>query len=249
MPGPSLNLLRAGLLAAVAAVAVIAGGCADDAGNEYFPTRAGMHWEYEVTVVTQAGPGRRRLFVDSLGVVRRAGRSFAARRDGEGTVSYYEERGDGLWRLDASAGGDELARDAGDHSDTLDPGEKVLGYPLRPGTRWRATERTITLEKHTPPHGNLTRVEVELDLAYRIDAVDETVVVPAGRFERCARVRAEGETSREVGLYIGAMDVRVEVTRWYAPGVGLIKAVRRESTSEPTLPFGEYTMVLTRLRR
>jgi hypothetical protein len=41
----------------------------------------------------------------------------------------------------------------------------------------------------------------------------------------------------------------VEVTRWFAPGVGLIKAVRRESTSEPTLPFGEYALVLTRLRR
>lgn len=246
MPGPSLNLLRAGLLATVAA---IAGGCADDAGNGYFPTRAGMRWEYEVSVVTQAGPGRRRLFVDSLGVARRAGRSFAARRDGEGNVSYYEERRDGLWRLDASASGDEPARDAGEQSDTLDPGEKVLGYPLQPGTRWRATERTVTLEKHTPPHGNLTRVEVTLDLAYRIDGVDETVVVPAGRFEHCLRVHAEGEASREVGLYIGAMDVRVEVTRWYAPGVGLIKAVRRESTSEPTLPFGEYTLALTRLRR
>jgi len=239
-------MLAAGLLTALAA---IAGGCAEDAGGEYFPTRAGMRWEYEISIVTQAGPGGRRLFVESLGVARRAGRSFAARRDGEGNVSYYEERRDGLWRLDASAGGGQTALDAGDRTDSLDPGRKVLGYPLRPGTRWRATERTVTLEKHTPPHGNLTRLEVALELVYRIDAVDETVVVPAGRFERCVRVHAEGEASREVGLYIGAMDVRVEVTRWYAPGVGLIKAVRRESTSEPTLPFGEYTLVLTRLRR
>lgn len=238
--------LRAGLFAAALA---IAGGCADEANLEFFPARAGMRWEYDVSVLTQTGTGNRRLFVESLGEERRAGRRFAARRNGDGTVSYYEERRDGLWRLDASAGGDEAVQDAGDAVDPLGHGEKLLGYPLRPGTTWRATEQTVTLEKHTPPHGNLTRVELALDLDYRIDAVDEAVVVPAGRFEHCVRVHAEGEASREVGLYIGAMDIRVEVTRWYAPGVGLVKAERRESTSEPTLPYGEYTLVLRKLQR
>jgi hypothetical protein len=230
-------------------VAAIAGGCADEATQGYFPTGPGMRWEYDVSVVTQAGPGSRRMFVESLGEERRAGRRFAVRRNGAGTVSYYEERRDGLWRLDASAAGDEPAPDAGEGINELEPGEKVIAYPPRPGTTWRAVEQTVTLEKHTPPHGNLTRVEVVLELDYRIEADEETVIVPAGRFEHCLRVHAVGEASREVGLYIGAMEIRVEVTRWYAPGVGLIKAVRRETTSEPTLPYGEYTLVLKRLQR
>ena len=49
--------------------------------------------------------------------------------------------------------------------------------------------------------------------------------------------------------YIGRASVDVETTEWYAPGVGLIKRLRKERISSPAIDPGEYQVVLRAVRR
>jgi len=88
-----------------------------------------------------------------------------------------------------------------------------------------------------------------VEIHYTVEDLDDEVAVPAGRFSRCLRIRGTGFTSQNVGFYVGHTDIRVETTEWYAPNVGLVKAVRKETTTSSVLPGGHYQMELESLSR
>lgn len=117
------------------------------------------------------------------------------------------------------------------------------------GTKWGGKGRTITLERRTPPEESLTKIDVEMDMEYTITDIDAVVTVPAGSFAHCVLVRGAGAASRDVGYYIGRTNLRIESAEWYAPDVGLVKAVRTETTTDGSIPRGEYTLLLTAYRR
>ena len=81
-------------------------------------------------------------------------------------------------------------------------------------------------------------------LTYRISSQNESVTVPAGRFEHCIKVTGAGSTTVPVDRATAKAPVTVEHADWYAPGVGLVKSVRREHSESVFLQDGEFTLEL-----
>jgi hypothetical protein len=52
---------------------------------------------------------------------------------------------------------------------------------------------------------------------------EEAVTVPAGTFERCLKVKEEGVRVEKVQSE--TYKIQVEGITWYAPGVGMVKAI------------------------
>lgn len=92
---------------------------------------------------------------------------------------------------------------------------KLLAFPVRTGKTWTDSWNTGS------PTGRVSPV-----IKCTIEARNDKIEVPAGRFSKCLRVRSQIQTSLRAGSSIdpdwqGANDgTRID---WYAPGVGLVK--------------------------
>jgi hypothetical protein len=73
--------------------------------------------------------------------------------------------------------------------------------------------------------------------------------VPAGRFEKCLRLEGTGLLHVLADARVGASEVPVTHTEWYAPGVGLVKLVRSETLDTQAIVGGTITMELTAFER
>jgi hypothetical protein len=113
---------------------------------------------------------------------------------------------------DVSAQGVYLVEFAGKvHADPV----PLLKLPAKSGDSW-------TVERQIPPAGVAT-------FTYTVGKVEE-VKVPAGTFQA---IRVEERIDPTV--------LRLTVTRWYAPGVGLVKAITSSGKIEQTQVLKSYT--------
>lgn len=216
-------------------------GACGRATNAYYPLEEGLHWRYDIHVVTMDGPQRKKYLVANLPPARHEGRTLNVRASADGRYTYYRVEPAGTVRIGESAPESPLQIYA--------TPRLVLPAITDKPVSWTDTEFTVTLEHTGPPEHSLNRITVPVDLQYRIEATDEEVAVPAGTFKNCVRVRGVGTTSKNVGFYVGQTEIRVENTEWYAPGVGLVKAVREETTTSTVLPRGSYELTLTEFTR
>lgn len=80
----------------------------------------------------------------------------------------------------------------------------------------------------------------------RIVALDHELKTPAGRFRAVVEVESRGEITLELGRGSGRTRIAITARNWYAPGVGLVKSIREESTDDPMLNPGSATLLLER---
>jgi hypothetical protein len=113
----------------------------------------------------------------------------------------------------------------------LDPAPLVYVEPMTAGRTWESDSTTTVA---VPGTRVVTKATVESD--------DDTVEVPAGRFERCARIVSRGEARIETET--GPATVAVETRLWYAPGVGVVKIERNETTDREDLRGSSLTYKL-----
>jgi hypothetical protein len=93
----------------------------------------------------------------------------------------------------------------------------IIKYPIKIGTSWEIEARSKLLN------------DALVMLKATIEAIDDVVTVPAGTFKNCLRIKTEGVIRKEeLGNEI---IVNIEGYRWYAPGVGFIKDIRKEKGS------------------
>jgi hypothetical protein len=209
--------------------------------NDYFPLNAGWRWTYDIQVTTMDGPQHKRYIVDNIGAFTHEGREYHLRSSADGAVTYYQATTAGIVRA-----GESRPEQGTQMFENPTP---VLPATIENGAKWTQTEFTVTLEHTGPPEHSLNRITVPVDLHYVVEETDETVVVPSGTYTACIRVKGTGATSKNVGFYVGQTDIRVENTAWYKRGVGLVKAIRVETTTSPVLPRGGYEMTLSLLER
>ena len=81
-----------------------------------------------------------------------------------------------------------------------------------------------------------------------ITGVNETVMVPAGTFAGCLRLRITGKA--DIHLASGPATIEVQGNEWYAPQVGFIKGAFRETINggESSTELGTDLESFTRLR-
>ena len=104
------------------------------------------------------------------------------------------------------------------------------------------------LIKTGPPQKTEFHISAKVPVEVKIESLSDKVVVPAGTFTGCMRISFSGTAFIDAGNYVGKTVVRVSEINWYAPGVGLIKSVRKESTKHKALDKGEIVLVLEEFR-
>lgn len=159
----------------------------------------------------------------------------------DGHRYYYVAQDDGI-RLAAEhpAGGETVTEEAGQYA---------LKYPLKPGTSWPVGSQTYLLRRQV---FSLTAVimvpiTVPIEVTYTIEATDDTVRVPAGVFRNCLRVHGTAASVRDLGDRLGNAEVQVDATEWFAPGVGLVKMVRKEDSHPESPASGSMAIELERV--
>ena len=206
----------------------------------YFPLNAGWEWEYAAHTVTSDGPRDARYLVANLPSFEYEGVTTFPRRSPSGNTILYTVGDSGLQRV----------AEQGAQTGIVAYPTPLQVLPAHPaiGMHWRSETRTLVLEVTSHAAGALYRIDVDVPLNYTVAAVNESVSVPAGNFDDCLRIEAAGTTQAQVRKQVGLAEVRVEITEWYCAGAGLVRSVRRESTSSTALKPGSLELNLLALR-
>lgn len=211
-------------------------------GDRYFPLDKGRYWRYDMTYQTMDGNFKGIYALEMLAREEKDdGASYIARTiDGE--LIYYTVNEKGVMRT----GSEKTV----DRNTTYSGVERfVFRYPLEEGTEWESVTVSKALIKTGPPQKTEFHIRARVPVSVRIESMHDTVRVPAGTFHNCMRVVLNGDSFINAGNYIGRTIVNVKETDWYAPGVGLVKSERRETTTKKALDKGSITLELAEYRR
>ncbi len=218
-------------------IAIFCTSCSFEQNTSYFPLEEGLQWRYQVTKITRDGVRQQKYIYISLADRIVEEQTVSVRKSADGSLFYYRETEEGLLYE-----GKEIQ--SGIAREFLRDEHLILAYPLEKGTQWQDITQTRLLVKTGPTQKTEFKVEAEISLEISIEAIDETISVPAGIFHECIKIIKQGAEFIDAGNYIGRTIVRVKESSWYAPGVGLVKSVREESTENQALDKGQLIIEL-----
>ncbi len=227
-------------LPGMTALAVSLTACGEDE-KSFFPLDEGWNWEYRVTTESKAGEGLVKVstyFVTNLAPVEMDGRSAVPRLRADGGMEFYADTPEGVLWLGEKPPGKEFV--------AAPERILVIGNPGAPASGWEVKDRVRLLRRRLAFNRSYL---VEVPITIRYGQSREAVSVPAGDFENCLKVSGEGRGQYDGGYDLGIVDIRIETSDWYAPGVGLVKSVRRENSSNFSISYGEYVMELESFSR
>lgn len=226
---------RALLIAACVSIAA----CSEKPQPNYFPLNEGYRWQYRMSESNPLVNRRLPLSMENLGARTRDGLRYWLRRSSEGNEYWLRVDGEGVQRSGSRSWLGGLP--------ALGEAQTVLPPKLVVGAEWNAQTRPYILERAIPFRERFTQDESKnIELRMRLASDDEMVEVPAGRFEHCLRIEGQGRLFVLADARIGASEVPITHTEWYAPGVGLVKLQRREELKTEQIVGGEVTLELLR---
>lgn len=203
----------------------------------YYPLTPDLTWHYYYSTVTAEGASQTGYTITNRTPIRWGGHTVHVRRLPDGTRWFYLDTNDGIFRIASQRPGDPEPAPLAADSRT------VLVYPLRRGQSWFTNTETLILGQTSTGAKGL-RTIVPVTLKHTIKSLDESIKVPAGTFHDCLQVRARGESRTRDHATLGEGVVVIELTEWYAPGVGLVKSLRRETVADADVPDGEIRFEL-----
>jgi hypothetical protein len=224
---PNHSGLKMGaLVATLAFAAFIVSGCLHGFGENaerYFPLKQGMKWKYRLTVTELLFPFSGEDRVTNLAPRNFAGRELTPQMEDVslgailGTtmpkqlvVEFYGDDGSGIREFAAQRDADPEPQPRTNY---------ILKYPIRVGTRWIEQHKTQLLKKDT-----------DIAVVNFIKSTTDQVVVPAGPFSNCIRIKASGKTAPDSSGTV----VSIEEDYWLAPDVGMVKSLYTEKASDST---------------
>lgn len=244
LPGPRGRSFKSSIgvpvrLRPLLLLCALAGGCGGEAPTPHWSLEPGAWFLYAARRETQAAVGVERLWVRNGGQVAAPDGGVAWLREwGGGSAELLRVEARGLLRLAWLSG-------TADGRRVLEPTETLL-VPVGgvPGVSWEHVDRTRLLERKVDGYGRLFVVEETARLAFRIVAEGETVDVPAGRFGGCMRLEGRARGRFQGDRTVTGGHFGIAETQWHAPGVGLVRLEREETTEGGIIPFGRYQLEL-----
>lgn len=205
-------------------------GCHGDL-TRYYPLDPGFAWQYRVSLTEGNELTVTRADIVNMQETHLLGRRTIPQRsdmfgqilirflviDGRGVFEYAQQVGDGV-------------------PISTEPPNYVLRAPVADGTTWSSNWQTVKDGRR-----------LSVPTVKAIAAVNETVMVPAGTFADCLRLRITGKV--DVNLRSGPSTIDVQGDEWYAPGVGFIKGTFRETVNGGHLSTTELGMLLDSFAR
>lgn len=228
---------RAALLAA--AVLALLAGCKEPPGSSLFPLEEGRRWTYRLSSEWENDTRERETVVLS-----NLGRDSAL----ESGSAWHRRSDTGLdyWlRADATGIYRVAAKSDVDAEPKPDPAPRfVLKAPIAVGTSWQTTTTTYLMRRNSEFPPEIRHAHPSVPVVWTIEALDDRVEVPAGRFEQCVRVKGLALLRLFADPVNGFKDMPLTTLEWYCPGVGLVKVERREPANSTFLTGGTMTMEL-----
>ena len=232
-------------LSLISAMLVLA-GCSQSlpVGDSYFPLPVGAAWEYDVTsdINNNLTHDTYILSVDRT-VDTDTGEVIVRRVEVPGSIGieyWLRQEKDRVIRIAQRIDADEQAK--------LDSNPRVvLKLPVTVGATWMVPTDTFVIAPKVEMGMGTTKMPKVL-MTYTVEAVDETVAVPAGTFKSCARVTGNGNMALYVDAVQGFRDIPVVNREWYCKGVGLVKVERTELLQSAYYSSGKITMALTEFK-
>ncbi len=203
--------------------------------HSYFPLSSGWSWYYRLDV--NSDDGRHVVLKDAVinldPVMVQAGPAVP-RQTATGNLYFYAQSDDGVQRLAYELKGETGLIEP--------PVQWLFKLPVDSDQTWQIQTQPFLLIGRTPPLIGM-RPEEDVTLTMRAVSTKERVRTPAGFYENCLRIHGTGSFLFVGDSRVPPIHVGVEQTDWYAPGVGLVKSVRRESSD--SLSFGSVTVSRT----
>lgn len=208
--------------------------------TSYFPLTPHSQWTYQVTTAIDGEIRKSVQIIRTLDNHSHDGKPVTVRRseiDGSIGVEYWlRETPESIVRI-------AQRTDLQDQAVMEPSARTVLKLPVQAGSAWAAPTVAYTiLRKSEYPrelkYGN------PVSMTYSVETVDDEVVVPAGTFRKCARVKGRADLTLYTDPVAGFRKVPITTTEWYCPGVGLTKLERDEPLSTSFFSGGSVQMVL-----
>lgn len=238
-PQPQPMLAPAALIALIALITLAACGAAP-APDALFPLDAGGEWTYQVVTTRDNVPTQ----TESL-TPRNLGRDdldkqATWRRRSEGGADYWlRQDAAGIYRVASKSDAQRAPQpDANPRY--------VLRQPFAFDTQWRSYTAAYLLRHRQTGQPDIRQTQPPVQMDCAIDALEQTVQTPAGRFERCLRVNGTALKPLFVDPVVGAQDVPLTTLEWDCSGPGLVRLERREQVATTTfLSGGKLTLALS----
>lgn len=196
---------------------VLLASCGGSASHSYFPLDGGAAWEYSVSYMVRGEPRTQRRIISNGPPVELQEQHYYPRLELNGHREYYQKTDAGVVHVDPVSGNKDL----------------ILPQQPTKGSQWQGQSYIRVLEVTGAFTATFkARIRQPITVTYTIEDMDDTVTVAAGTFTHCLRVHGEGHlfAGRTLQDMMGMYSINLEQTRWYAPGVGLVKSVRKEFT-------------------
>lgn len=206
--------------------------------TDYFPLQKGFSWQYLYELTTPLKQEQGVYSVTNLGTTAVAGETTIVRRTNNGRDYYLVQKPDGVYRY--------ASRTLFETYPVVDESPRLvlpLPYADKTERRWSSTTTHYVIHR-TGPSTITTSPVPDFVMSYRIAAQDETVIVPAGKFEHCLLVEGKATLTIFADPLTGYTDVPVTTREWYAPGVGLVKLERTEPLDTNIYKGGRYVFEL-----
>ncbi len=235
-PAPRLGALfqgagRPGLGCLAAALLLAAGvsGCGKD-GSDYFPLDPGYSWTYRQVLQTR-NKGNAGAFEKNIYAVAETNLPSEPLGDGRAVPRLYNDGGT-LYFAKPADGIALVARRAEDQDQPMPIAPRyILKHPLAVGDSWTEPGETQILRRTIlGSFGQFTKsISADGPLTYKVESLDDSVRVKAGTFHHCIRLHGTGNAKLD-WADSGVLPIAIDTVEWYAPGVGLVKRIRKEDS-------------------
>jgi hypothetical protein len=221
-------------------------GCQPATTPALFPLDAGRSWTYRLVTTFDdpaLAPERETLVLSAHGSETLKGEALWRRRSSTGSDYWLRSDETGIARV-ASQG----AMDVEPQAD--EPARYVLRLPYVVGTQWTAPTGSYVYQRRNEFPRELRHLKryQSLQMKYQIEALDELVETPAGKFTGCLRVGGRADIRLYADELFAWKDVPLLTREWYCPGVGLVRVERAEASPSKFIVGGTLTMELTAWR-
>lgn len=225
-------------LLAVAITSLLNACGASNDGNEWFPLRSGEAQTYIASYDTDEPHEADSWTLTTEGPAMVDGQALMQRRHSDGVTYYFKVDEQGVRRV--------ATRMDIDQDPTMDPEPRwVIKAPYAVGEEW-TTSTVPYLIQRTNEHPRELKYTHQTPMTWRIEAVDDEVLLAEGRapLKPCMRLRGEATLNLYTDSVNGFTDVPLVSREWYCKGRGLVKFERVEKVPQGFLTGGSLSAQL-----
>lgn len=214
----------------------------DDPSHGLFPLILGATWVYQVDTEMHDPAIEETLTLSVDRKVDFDGVTTWVRRSADGAEYYIRRDQTGVYRVAHRTDFEENA--------SKDPSPRyILKTPLQVGDSWDGGFTVPYLIRRPNQVPNDLKQSHKVIMTYRVQAVNEEVNVPLGKYNGCAHLIGEASVRIFTDPINGFNDVPLITHEWYCPKVGLVKFSREEIVPGQFMTGGKVTYLLNEMYR